>query len=125
MLLIIDNYDSFTWNLAHYLESWGDAMAWDMTHLAVQPLIAPLYGGKTVTEILSLLADETPRDSYAITRDAFNLRTGGSGAAPADDPAFEKKWRAFIHDGFLKGSGQLPYRLHEQLLGNARSVLAT
>ena len=37
-----------TWHLplAHYLESWGDAMGWDQSYLAVQPLIAPLYGGK-------------------------------------------------------------------------------
>jgi molybdopterin-containing oxidoreductase family iron-sulfur binding subunit len=97
-----------TWHLplAHYLESWGDAMAWDRSYLAVQPLIAPLYGGRTVTEILSIMAETEPRDSYAITRDAFHRMTGGSAAAPVDDPAFEKNWRAFIHDGFLKGSGQ-------------------
>ena len=110
-----------TWHLpmAHFLESWGDAMAWDMSYLAVQPLIAPLYGGKTVTEILSLMADEAPRDSYGITRDAFDLMTGGSGSAPADEPAFEKKWRAFIHDGFLKGSGQD----HGQTLAMAGTAL--
>jgi len=97
-----------TWHLpmAHYLESWGDAMAWDMSYLAVQPLIAPLYGGRTVTEILSVMVEETPRDSFAITRDSFHRMTGGTGPAPADNPAFEKKWRAFIHDGMVKGSGK-------------------
>ena len=97
-----------TWHipLAHYLESWGDAMGWDLSHLAVQPLIAPLYDGKTVTELLSVLTDAEPRSSYTITRDSFHRLTGGAGAAPDADPGFEKKWRAFIHDGLRQGSGQ-------------------
>ncbi len=32
---------------AHPLESWGDARAWDGTYGVVQPLIEPLYGGRS------------------------------------------------------------------------------
>jgi MoCo/4Fe-4S cofactor protein with predicted Tat translocation signal len=90
------------WHLprAHYLESWGDAVGWDGTRLAVQPLIQPLYKGRTSAEILSMLADETPRNGYQITRDSFN----GGRAAPQNNPAFEKRWRKFIHDGLLQDS---------------------
>ncbi len=97
-----------TWHLplAHYLESWGDAMAWDFSYLAVQPLIAPLYDGRTVTELLSIMAEAEPRDSYRIARDSFHRMTRGSGPAPENDPAFDKRWETFIHDGFLKGSSQ-------------------
>ncbi len=97
-----------TWHIpqAHYLESWGDAMGWDLTHMSVQPLIAPLYDGKSVNEVLSVLADATPRSGYEIARDSFHAMTGGNGGAPVDNSGFEKKWRAFIHDGFLQGSGQ-------------------
>lgn len=93
-----------TWHIprAHYLESWGDAQAWDNTLMSVQPLIAPLFGGKTATELMSALLDDTPRTSYQVTRDTFN----GGQPAPEGDPRFEKHWRNFIHDGFQKNSGQ-------------------
>jgi len=97
-----------TWHLprAHYLESWGDARAWDGTHMAVQPLIAPLYDGKTADELLSMMVDAEPRSGHAIARGTFHAMSGGSGAAPKDNPAFEKRWRRFIHDGLLKGSSK-------------------
>ena len=41
----------------HYLESWSDARAYDGTAAIVQPLIAPLYDGKTVHEVLSAFID--------------------------------------------------------------------
>jgi MoCo/4Fe-4S cofactor protein with predicted Tat translocation signal len=93
-----------TWHIprAHYLESWGDATAWDGTGLSVQPLIEPLFGGKTCTEVLSAILDGTPRTAYQIARDTFN----GGKPAPEGDAGFEKKWRNYIHDGFLEGSGQ-------------------
>lgn len=86
---------------AHYLESWGDAMAWDNTRLSVQPLIEPLFGGKTATELLSALVDEAPQTSYQIARQSFN---GGQPVAE-NDASFEKRWRNYVHDGFLKGDG--------------------
>ena len=52
-----------TWHLnaAHYLESWGDARAWDGTVSLVQPLIAPIYGGRSSIELLALLVGETAK----------------------------------------------------------------
>src|SRR5450755_3357800 len=43
-------------NAAHYLESWGDALSWNGTLSIVQPLIAPLHGGKSTLEIVAQLA---------------------------------------------------------------------
>ncbi|MCP4549812.1 MAG: TAT-variant-translocated molybdopterin oxidoreductase [bacterium] len=99
-----------TWHLnrAHYLESWGDATAWDDTHLSVQPLIEPLFAGKTGLELLSLIVDDTPRTSYQIVRDGFHRRGGGRGPAPTNDGRFEKRWREFIHNGFMADSATAP-----------------
>jgi Fe-S-cluster-containing dehydrogenase component/anaerobic selenocysteine-containing dehydrogenase len=44
--------------LAHYLESWGDTRALDGTLSLVQPLIEPLFGGRSVTEVLALFVGE-------------------------------------------------------------------
>ncbi len=96
------------WHLprAHYLESWGDAQGWDGSYLAVQPLIKPLFDGKTVTEVLSVLVDRKPRTAHDLTRDSFARVTHFAKTAPADDPRFEKKWRRFIHDGLWQGSAR-------------------
>ncbi len=41
---------------AHYLESWSDARAADGTVSIVQPLIQPLFGGRTRGQVLAALA---------------------------------------------------------------------
>lgn len=41
---------------AHALEAWGDARAFDGTVSIVQPSIEPLHGGRTVLDVLSVLA---------------------------------------------------------------------
>ncbi|HEV8131553.1 MAG TPA: TAT-variant-translocated molybdopterin oxidoreductase, partial [Acidobacteriota bacterium] len=48
---------------AHYLESWSDARAYDGTVSIIQPLIAPLYHGKTAHELLAALTDQPERSS--------------------------------------------------------------
>ena len=58
------------WNIneAHYLEAWSDARAYDGTVSLVQPLIAPLYAGKSAHELLSALLGEQTPAGYDIVR---------------------------------------------------------
>jgi len=106
---------SCTWHLpqAHYLESWGLAQGWDGSLLAMQPLINPLYAGHTADELLSALVEPAPRDGHRIARDTFFALGGGTGPAPeaAADAGFDKRWRAFLHDGFLADSAPAPVAL--------------
>jgi MoCo/4Fe-4S cofactor protein with predicted Tat translocation signal len=81
--------------LAHYLESWGDALTSDGTVVPVQPLIAPLFGGLTELEVLARIAGEGTVSPHEIARATFAVLSGKS-----DDVA----WRKFLYHGFLEGS---------------------
>jgi molybdopterin-containing oxidoreductase family iron-sulfur binding subunit len=58
------------WHLpmAHCYEAWSDARAHDGTATIVQPLIAPLYGGRSAHEIVALLAGAETRNGHALVR---------------------------------------------------------
>ena len=53
---------------AHYLESWGDARSYDGTITIIQPLIEPLYEGKTPYELLAVFTDQYDRRPYDVVR---------------------------------------------------------
>lgn len=54
---------------AHYLEAWSDARTIDGTVTIVQPLIQPLYGGKSAHEVIATMSDRPERNGYDIVRD--------------------------------------------------------
>ena len=98
----------------HYLESWGDARTYDGTVTIVQPLIAPLYEGRTAHEVLALFSENYDRKPYDMVKDYWRGQSGttgsgvstGSGsdrvAAASSPPTdFESWWRKCLHDGFL------------------------
>jgi molybdopterin-containing oxidoreductase family iron-sulfur binding subunit len=90
-----------TWHvpLAHYLESWGDARAVGGTLSIVQPLILPLFGGRTPVDVLGLMVGGKDRPVYDIVRDTWKPILG--------EGEFDRKWNRVLHDGFLSGS-ELP-----------------
>lgn len=80
-------------NQAHCLESWTDGRSLDGTYLLGQPSIDPLFGGKSVIELLSLLLGREESASDLIAETA-----GLSGAA----------WDKALHDGFVAQSTPQP-----------------
>jgi molybdopterin-containing oxidoreductase family iron-sulfur binding subunit len=84
---------------AHYLESWGDARAVGGTLSVVQPLILPLFGGRTPVEVLGLMVGGEDRPGYDIVRETWNPILG--------EAEFDRQWNRVLHDGLLSGS-ELP-----------------
>ena len=80
---------------AHYLEAWNDARAWDGLTSIAQPLIFPLYGGKTPSEILAWIAGESATDSSSIVHKTFNIDPN----APMDDKMLN--FRQILLAGFV------------------------
>jgi MoCo/4Fe-4S cofactor protein with predicted Tat translocation signal len=84
-----------SWHLprAHFLEAWDDTRAWDGTLSPVQPLIEPLYDGRTPAELLALMTGDDLHTAYDITRRTLEGIVGSFD--------FERKWRRALHDGVV------------------------
>jgi molybdopterin-containing oxidoreductase family iron-sulfur binding subunit len=67
---------------AHFLESWGDVRADAGTASIIQPLIAPLYNGKSAIEVIGSLGDQGDRSGYDLVRAYWAGQTGLSTQAP-------------------------------------------
>src|SRR5262249_47083990 len=72
---------------AHYLESWGDATAPDGTASIQQPMIQPLHGGRTASELLAILTGYKDQKPYDIVRNHW--------------PLDKSRWKKTLHDGVV------------------------
>ena len=86
------------WQLpeTHPLEAWSDAKAFDGTVTIQQPLIAPLYGGRSAHELIALLVKSGSSAGYDLVRETWT-------DAPHEGD-FETFWRASVHDGVVAGT---------------------
>ena len=80
---------------AHFLESWSDVRAYDGTVSIVQPMIEPLYGGRTAHDVLQTLLDEPVASAYQAVRTTWQSTIKGD---------FEAGWRKALHDGWIEGT---------------------
>lgn len=81
---------------SHYLETWSDARAFDGTVTISQPLLAPIYGSKSIHEVLAVLGGFPDRSSHDIVKDYWRAMH------PAKD--FEDFWQTSLHDGVVAGT---------------------
>jgi molybdopterin-containing oxidoreductase family iron-sulfur binding subunit len=89
-----------TWHLprAHYLETWGDARTWDGTYTLAQPVIEPMFGGRSAIEVVKYFVGRGDLPAEQIVRETFTAEVAG------DDRA----WRKALHDGFVAGTAASP-----------------
>jgi MoCo/4Fe-4S cofactor protein with predicted Tat translocation signal len=83
-------------NEAHYLEAWGDTRAYDGTVSIVQPLMAPLYSGKSQLEIAALLAGQAEPAGHELVQQYWQKQHPGTD--------FDAFWRKSLHNGWIEGT---------------------
>jgi molybdopterin-containing oxidoreductase family iron-sulfur binding subunit len=75
-------------NEAHFLEAWGDVRGDDGTVTIIQPLIAPLYNGKSALEVMAAFGQAGERSGYDLVREYWSRQSGLSTvASPTASPA--------------------------------------
>ncbi|HYN10278.1 MAG TPA: TAT-variant-translocated molybdopterin oxidoreductase [Vicinamibacterales bacterium] len=100
---------------AHFLESWGDARAFDGTVSLIQPLISPLYDGRTALELLAVMNGMVESSAMDLVKDYWTRAFAGQtstvwslrsadGAPYASPEAF---WRHALHDGFVPSTSAI------------------
>jgi molybdopterin-containing oxidoreductase family iron-sulfur binding subunit len=91
-----------TWHLpaTHDYEQWSDGRAFDGAASIVQPLIAPLYQGRSAHEVLALLAGEDERSGYARVRRYWQGKIG--------EADFDRFWLEALRKGVIDGSANVP-----------------
>jgi molybdopterin-containing oxidoreductase family iron-sulfur binding subunit len=77
--------------LAHYLESWGDALTSGGDYLSLQPMILPLFGGLSEIELLNALLGGPKTEGPELVQETFRATN-----PPGD---FQSAWSRFLHDG--------------------------
>jgi molybdopterin-containing oxidoreductase family iron-sulfur binding subunit len=85
---------------AHPLETWSDARAYDGTISIIQPLIAPLFHGRSAHEFMAVFTQQPEQSSYDVVRGYWRSQFKGTD--------FESAWRKWLHDGFIAGSQSKP-----------------
>lgn len=110
-----------TWQLpgAHYLESWGDVESHEGTLSPIQPMIAPLYAGKSELDLLAFIAGDATWNGYEAMRSAWR----DAFAASSDKATpFETRWKRSLFNGIAMGMAQTPKEAKASLAAVAKAV---
>ncbi len=95
---LTDSVNETSWHchwevpLAHPLETWSDLRSFDGTVSLVQPMIAPLHGGKSPHEILGIMLGEEKASAHDIVKAYWTAYRGADG--------FDKFWQDSLMRGY-------------------------
>ncbi|HKE17280.1 MAG TPA: 4Fe-4S dicluster domain-containing protein [Kofleriaceae bacterium] len=92
---------------AHYLEAWGDTRTHDGTVTIAQPIVEPIFGGRSAIDVLKQFVGRGEEPAEHLVRAQILGAMGvtdprpseGEGAQEAHSRA-DTAWRRALHDGF-------------------------
>jgi MoCo/4Fe-4S cofactor protein with predicted Tat translocation signal len=84
-----------TWhvNRAHFLEYWGDGYDFHGVPSIIQPMIQPLFNGKSEIEVLGAIVKGSSVDASEEVKETMRPILGSG---------FDNKWKTTLHDGLVK-----------------------
>src|SRR6185312_9172252 len=89
----------------HFLESWGDVRGHDGTVVLQQPLIEPLYGGRSTIELLTALFEVEERSDREAVRQYWRGQHG-------DNESFDDWWRDSVQRGTIPDTALPEKKVH-------------
>jgi MoCo/4Fe-4S cofactor protein with predicted Tat translocation signal len=89
---------------AHELEAWSDVRCYDGTVTIVQPLIAPIYGGRSVHELISLVGSGTTVGAHELVRSYWQRQAAAGHLPQAAAAKFEDFWETSLNNGWVEGT---------------------
>ncbi len=97
-------------NGTHYLEMWSDVRAYDGTVSIVQPMIAPLYGGKSAHHVVQIMLADPDMPPNAAVQLTWASAVGGANVDANGDShgPLSAGWRKALHDGWIENTAFTP-----------------
>ncbi len=80
-------------NRAHFLETWGDGRSWEGQLSVIQPLIQPLFDGKSEVEFLAAVVHGEDEKGVDLVKESWD-------DVLTED--FDNQWDTVLHDGLLE-----------------------
>lgn len=102
--------------ISHFLEAWGDTVAYDGTVSIAQPMLQPLYDSKSAIEALDLLSGGARTGEQILMAHYAGVESGqtqsGEQASPSSDDQFARPsnefWRHALANGVVPGTIMSP-----------------
>lgn len=104
-------------NEADYLEAWGDTRAYDGTVSIVQPLIAPLYHGKSALELMALFAGPNEPTGHEVVQNYWKSKHSGTD--------FDMWWRKSLEQGWIDDTASKPKQVSVKNTNFSSSIPAS
>jgi anaerobic selenocysteine-containing dehydrogenase len=94
------------WHLpeAHYIEAWSDGQTYDGTASIAQPLIEPMYQGRSIHEVVAMLTDLRETPGREIVRRYWRTQW----EQWHQKESFEQFWKTALHDGVISDTAFQP-----------------